>query len=177
MRNIKNHFSPLIAIAVFALFVMGCKATIKKDTTSSKPIPQRYHSCIAAFYNFENFYDTINNTTIDDEEFLPTGAKHYSSSIYNKKVSNLATVVQKIGADINNDGPAILGAVEIENDTVLQDLIKHPLLKNLFFSSFYFKILYSGDKSKMPMALWTRSRVLRFRSILYFINFLVLEVS
>jgi hypothetical protein len=130
MRNIKNHFSPLIAIAVFALFVMGCKASIKKDTTSSKPIPQRYHSCIAAFYNFENFYDTINNTTIDDEEFLPTGAKHYSSSIYNKKVSNLATVIQKIGADMNDDGPAILGAVEIENDTVLQDLIKHPLLKN-----------------------------------------------
>ena len=69
-------------------------------------MPVRHHSCIAAFYNFENFYDTINNPAIDDEEFLPTGAKHYSSSIYNKKVSNLASVVQKIGADINNDGLA-----------------------------------------------------------------------
>ena len=41
-----------------------------------------------AFYNFENFYDTVNNTTIDDEEFLPAGAKHYTSNIYHKKVSN-----------------------------------------------------------------------------------------
>jgi endonuclease/exonuclease/phosphatase family metal-dependent hydrolase len=130
MRNIKNNLYSLFAIAIFALYMAGCNSNIKKDTTTFKPIPVRHHSCIAAFYNFENFYDTINNTTIDDEEFLPTGAKHYNSSIYRKKVSNLATVVQKIGADINNDGPAILGAVEIENDTVLHDLITHPLLKN-----------------------------------------------
>jgi hypothetical protein len=130
MRYIKNILHYLFLIAFFTTIVFGCKSTIKKDTTPLKPMPQRHHSCIAAFYNFENFYDTIDNPLIDDEEFLPTGAKHYNSSIYRKKVSNLATVVQKIGIDINNDGPAILGAVEIENDTVLQDLIKHPLLKN-----------------------------------------------
>ena len=130
MRSIKNTVCCLFVVACFATIVSSCKATIKKDKPPIKPFPQRHHSCIAAFYNFENFYDTIDNPLIDDEEFLPTGAKHYSSFIYHKKVSNLATVVQKIGAEINNDGPAILGAVEIENDTVLQDLIKHPLLKN-----------------------------------------------
>jgi hypothetical protein len=130
MHYIKNTVHCLLFVTCFTVLLCSCKAAIKKDTAPIKPMPQRHHSCIAAFYNFENFYDTINNPVIDDEEFLPTGAKHYSSSIYHKKVSNLATVVQKIGADINDDGPAILGAVEIENDTVLQDLIKHPLLKN-----------------------------------------------
>ena len=130
MCNIKNNFNPLITIAVFSLFAISCKAVIKKDSPAAKPSPQRYHSCIAAFYNFENFYDTVNNTTIDDEEFLPAGAKHYTSNIYHKKVSNLAAVVDKIGAEFNDDGPAILGAVEIENDTVLNDLTAHPLLKN-----------------------------------------------
>ena len=129
MPHLKNILPCLFALAYFATILASCKATIKKDTDAFKPMPVRHHSCIAAFYNFENFYDTINNPAIDDEEFLPSGAKHYSSSIYQKKVSNLATVVQKIGTDINNDGPAILGAVEIENDTVLQDLIMHPLLK------------------------------------------------
>ena len=130
MRYIKNTLHHLFALVCFATIVLSCTATIKKDVPTFKPMPDRHHSCIAAFYNFENFYDTIDNPLVDDEEFLPSGAKHYSSSIYQKKVSNLATVVQKIGTDINDDGPAILGAVEIENDTVLQDLIKHPLLKN-----------------------------------------------
>ena len=130
MRYIKNTVHCLLFVTCFAILLCSCKAAINKDTATLKPMPVRHHSCIAAFYNFENFYDTINNQVVDDEEFLPSGAKHYSSFIYNKKVSNLATVVQKIGADINDDGPFILGAVEIENDTVLQDLIKHPLLKN-----------------------------------------------
>ena len=130
MRYIKNTLHHLFTLVCFATIVASCTATIKKDAPTFKPMPDRHHSCIAAFYNFENFYDTIDNPLVDDEEFLPSGAKHYSSSIYQKKVSNLAPVVQKIGTDINDDGPAILGAVEIENDTVLQDLIKHPLLKN-----------------------------------------------
>jgi len=130
MRNIKIQYQYLICSAFIVIIFASCKATIKKDDTAFKPMPQRHHSLITAFYNFENFYDTVNNTTVDDEEFLPSGAKNYNSAIYQKKVSNLATVVQKIGAEINNDGPAILGAVEIENDTVLNDLIKHPLIKN-----------------------------------------------
>ena len=146
----KNLYQLLISMALFITLIVGCKATIKQEMIAVKPMPQRYHSCIAAFYNFENFYDTINNTTIDDEEFLPTGAKHYTSNIYHKKVSNLATVVEKIGIEFNNDGPAILGAVEIENDTVLHDLITHPLLKNRHY---LFVHENSKDKRGIDVAL------------------------
>lgn len=150
MRKIKIQYQYLALTLFVVIVITSCNANIKKDATAFKPNPQRHHSLIAAFYNFENFYDTINNPAVDDEEFLPSGAKNYNSAIYQKKTSNLATVIQKIGAEINNDGPAILGAVEIENDTVLNDLIKHPLIKN---RAYLFVHENSKDKRGIDVAL------------------------
>ena len=90
---------------------------------------KRYHACIVAFYNLENFYDTIHNPMINDEDFTPNGIKHYTGDIYFDKVTKLATVLSMIGTDITAAGPAIIGVAEIENDTVLSDLTHHPLLR------------------------------------------------
>ncbi len=95
---------------------------------------EEYKSAIVAFYNLENFYDTVDNPKVDDEEFLPNGPKNYNSKIYWMKVEHLATVISQIGTDINADGPALLGVAEIENDTVLNDLIHHPLLQKRNYS-------------------------------------------
>lgn len=89
---------------------------------------QQYKPVVIAFYNLENFYDTINNTSINDEDFLPSGVKNYTGKIYWSKVEHLATVISQIGTDINPDGIAFIGVAEIENDTVLTDLVHHPLL-------------------------------------------------
>lgn len=91
---------------------------------------QQYKTAIIAFYNCENFYDTVDNPAINDDDFTPSGDKNYNSVIYWNKVEHLATVVSQIGADVNPDGPAMIGVAEIENDTVLNDLIHHPLLKD-----------------------------------------------
>jgi len=91
---------------------------------------QHYKPAVVAFYNLENFYDTVDNPNINDEDFLPGGAKNYNGKIYWTKVEHLATVVSQIGTDINPDGVAFIGVAEIENDTVLNDLIHHPLLKD-----------------------------------------------
>ena len=88
-----------------------------------------YKVAIVAFYNCENFYDTINNPAVNDDEFTPSGPRNYNSKIYWNKVEKLATVIAQIGTDVNPDGPALLGVSEIENGTVLNDLIHHPLLK------------------------------------------------
>jgi len=90
---------------------------------------QQYKSAIIAFYNLENFYDTVDNPNINDEDFLPTGPKNYDSKVYNTKVEHLATVISQIGTDFNPDGIALIGVAEIENDTVLNDLIHHSLLR------------------------------------------------
>lgn len=83
---------------------------------------KEYKSAIIAFYNLENMYDTVDNTSINDEEFLPSGDKNYNTTIYFNKISHLTSVISKIGTDFNPDGPALLGVAEIENDTVLNDI-------------------------------------------------------
>ncbi|RYY87236.1 MAG: endonuclease/exonuclease/phosphatase [Chitinophagaceae bacterium] len=90
---------------------------------------QAYKVAVIAFYNLENFYDTVNNPIVDDEEFLPSGARNYNSKIYWDKVGKLADVLSQIGTEYSPDGPAMIGVAEIENDTVLTDLVNHPKLK------------------------------------------------
>ena len=89
---------------------------------------QNYKVAIVAFYNCENFYDTVHNPQINDIDFTPGGDYKYNTAIYLDKVKKLATVISQIGVDINRDGPALIGVAEIENDTVLNDLIHQPLL-------------------------------------------------
>lgn len=91
---------------------------------------QQYKTAVIAFYNCENFYDTIDNPVINDEDFTPKGDKNYNSVIYWDKVEHLATVLSQIGTDVSPDGPAVIGVAEIENDTALNDLVNHPLIKS-----------------------------------------------
>lgn len=90
---------------------------------------QSYKVAITAFYNCENFYDTVHQAYVKDEEFLPGSVKHYNSAVYRNKLNHLASVIAQIGTDVNPDGPALLGVAEIENDQVLNDLVQHPLLR------------------------------------------------
>jgi hypothetical protein len=90
---------------------------------------QPYKVAVAAFYNCENFYDTIDNPTVNDDDFLPNGPKHYTSQVYLDKVNKLASVISQIGTDITPDGPAFIGLAEVENDTVLRDLVNNPQLQ------------------------------------------------
>jgi hypothetical protein len=84
---------------------------------------------IVAFYNAENFYDTVNNTMIRDEDFLEDGVHLYNGTVYKEKLNHIAQVVHDIGMAQQKLGVAFIGLAEIENDTVLNDLISHPLLK------------------------------------------------
>ncbi|WP_207496260.1 endonuclease/exonuclease/phosphatase family protein [Aridibaculum aurantiacum] len=108
------------------LFVACLTLLVSATCIAQKP---QYKVAVISFYNLENFYDTVRNPAIDDREFLPTGDKNYNSSIYWDKVKRLATVISQIGTEMSPDGPAILGVAEIENDTVLTDLVNHPLIK------------------------------------------------
>ncbi len=89
-----------------------------------------YKVSIIGFYNLENLYDTINNPEVDDEEFLPNSARNYNTSIYLDKIERLSDVIAQMGTEITPDGLAILGVAEIENDTVLTDLVNSAKLKN-----------------------------------------------
>ena len=70
-----------------------------------------------AFYNVENFFDTINGENID-EEFLPEAKLKWNTKKYQEKIKHLNTVIHSLNY------PAILGLCEVENKGVLNDLIK-----------------------------------------------------
>ena len=99
---------------------------------------KHYKISIVAFYNLVNFYDTTNNPIVNDDDFTLNGIKHYNNNIYQDKINNLAKVIGLIGTDYSIDGPAILGVAEIENDTVLNDLIHHPILKKRHYQIVHF---------------------------------------
>ena len=81
------------------------------------------HAITVAFYNCENFFDTVHNPAKEDEEFTPEGKYHYTQRIYEQKVHNIATVIQTMNG---SDGPALIGLAEVENNTVLNDLTHQP---------------------------------------------------
>ncbi len=58
------------------------------------------------FYNLENFFDTINDPEVHDDEFTPEGPKKWNSAKYNKKLANTERVFFDIAA-INKDYPVI----------------------------------------------------------------------
>ncbi len=109
-----------------------------------------YKVVVVAFYNLENFYDTVHNPMVNDIEFTPTGDKNYTGKIYWNKVEHLATVISQIGTDVNPDGPALIGVAEIENDTVLNDLVHSPLLKS---RNYHFVHYDSRDPRGIDVAL------------------------
>lgn len=90
---------------------------------------KQYKSAIVGFYNLENLFDTIDNTLINDEEFLPNGIRNYNTTIYRDKLAKLAAVIAQMGIAYSPDGPALLGVAEIENDTVLKDLVNEPQIQ------------------------------------------------
>ena len=122
-----------------------------------------YKVATIGFYNLENLFDTINDPLINDEEFLPTGSKLYSGKVYLDKLKNLSEVISQLGIEETPDGVAMLGVAEIENRSVLEDLIIQPKLKNrkykivhydspdargidvgLLYNPAYFKVIESG---------------------------------
>lgn len=74
------------------------------------------------FYNLENFFDTINDPEVRDDEFTPEGPKKWNSAKYYKKLENVERVFFDIAA-INKDYPVVIGVSEVENRNVLEDIV------------------------------------------------------
>ncbi len=91
---------------------------------------KKYKLGCIGFYNLENFYDTINDPLKNDEEFLPNGSYHYTGAVYLDKVKHLSDVLSLEATDKTPDGLSMFGCAEVENETVLQDLIHTDKLKS-----------------------------------------------
>lgn len=81
---------------------------------------------VFAFYNVENLFDTIDDKHINDNEYLPTSDKKWDTKKYTIKLNNLSKVISAISP---TDLPWLVGLCEVENKTVVQDLVNTDLLK------------------------------------------------
>ena len=80
------------------------------------------------FYNLENLFDIYNDPETHDDEFTPQGVKQWNETRYQKKLYNMERVLFDIAAQ-QKEYPIVIGVSEIENRSVLEDLISQPKLK------------------------------------------------
>ncbi|MBA3679786.1 MAG: hypothetical protein H0W73_01155 [Bacteroidetes bacterium] len=80
-----------------------------------------------AFYNVENFFDTIDDPETQDEEFLPTSLSEWDETKYLNKIKRVAQVLDSTVDGVNL--PDAVGFCEVENKNVLNDLIFKSNLK------------------------------------------------
>jgi len=129
------------------------------------------------FYNVENLFDTIDDPLITDEEFTPEGKKQWTIERYQKKLNDIATVISSVN---ENNFPVIAGLCEIENRTILEDLIKTDALKSINYKIVHedspdsrgidVGLIYNSDKftylshKSIPINTGTKYKV---RDILY----------
>lgn len=103
-----------------------------------------------AFYNVENYFDTIDGPN-DDAEFLPTAASNWNTSKYKEKINHIQQVIR----DLNY--PIAVGMCEIENKQVLEDLTKNKKFKRYKISHYDSEdprgidvgLLYNSSKLKL----------------------------
>ncbi len=99
-------------IFLFALLFLVCACKVN-ERHSLAPIT-------VAFYNVENLFDTLNAPGPGDDEFLPASEKKWTSIRYQKKLEDLAKVVNAMAL---GGCPALLGLCEVENRQVVYDLM------------------------------------------------------
>jgi hypothetical protein len=112
---------------------------------------------MVAFYNLENLFDIYDDPETHDEEFTPEGAKQWNEIKYQRKLSNMERVLFDMAA-IQRDYPIVIGVSEIENRSVLEDLISQPKLKGANYRICHFD---SPDARGVDVAFLYRADVFK----------------
>lgn len=105
----------ILLIIVAALALTACsskKKTLRQEFT-------------VVSYNVENLFDTLDDPTIPDEEFLPESEKKWTPERYQKKLDDITQVITEINP---NELPELVGLIEVENRSVLEDLVSNGKL-------------------------------------------------
>lgn len=113
----------ILFAAVLAIAAMTSVSARPADDAAGR----RVQVAGVAFYNLENLFDTIpNNPEGRDLEFTPGGPRQWDGRKYREKIHNLAYAISNFTTRTTPYGPAIIGVSEIENRSVLEDLVAQP---------------------------------------------------
>jgi endonuclease/exonuclease/phosphatase family metal-dependent hydrolase len=123
-----------------------------------------------AFYNLENLFDAQDHPEKLDTDFTPNGILKWTPERLQSKLDKLGTTIAQIGLTTSDKPPVIIGVSEVENKTVLRDLLQVDALKKedyaylhydspdergidtaLIYDQRYFKIL---DSEPIPLMVY-----------------------
>lgn len=104
----------------FALTILVITSIQNNDPKSLSSLP-----VTIMFYNVENLFYPEDDPLTRDDEFSPEGSMHWTWTRYHKKITAVVKVILAAGA---GHPPIVIGLCEIENESVLLDIINHPLL-------------------------------------------------
>jgi hypothetical protein len=99
------------------------------------------------FYNVENLFDTKDDPSKNDDEFLPDGFMRWTPSRYKEKLRNVTRVITAVG---EMQSPGLIGLCEVENDSVLFDLTRRSPLRA---QEYEYLITRSPDERGINIAL------------------------
>jgi predicted extracellular nuclease len=78
------------------------------------------------WYNVENLFFPGDDSTDSDDDFTPDGVRRWTYTRYRTKLTALARVIVAAG---QWEPPDVVGLCEVEEATVLEDLVQHPVLE------------------------------------------------
>ncbi len=109
-------------------------------------------------YNVENLFDTVDAPLTSDEEFTPGGVKNWTWDRYEKKLDDLARVISSIP---EKELPALIGLAEVENRTVLEELVDNRGLRRVNY-----EIIHEDgiDPRGIECAMLYRPDLFRYKS-------------
>ena len=137
---IYNNNTKLILV-LFAFFL--------SNTLRAQDTKQIQLACVG-FYNLENLFDTIDTPDVRDWEYTPNGKNKWDSKKYFEKLENLSIVIQDLASETSPDGLAVLGVSEVENKTVLEDLVAQDKIKDKQYAIVHYD---SPDRRGIDVAL------------------------
>ena len=140
-------------------YILGILIVISINSIAQEKRNFKIHTI--AFYNVENLFDTINDVNKNDEASPIMEIKFNRSEIYNKKVSNMASVIADIGADLVKKSPSIVGLCEVENRSVIEDLLKDKNLKDKNYEIIHYD---SPDERGIDVAMIYNEDVFKITS-------------
>ncbi|MDR2835040.1 MAG: endonuclease/exonuclease/phosphatase family protein [Bacteroidales bacterium] len=143
-------------IIIILLFFTISNSFCQKQSGEKK----QYKICTIAFYNCENLFDTIAQP--NDSEFTPEGINKWNTPKYYEKMRHLAQVISQIGVEETGMPPAVIGLSEIENISVLEDLVKTEPLKK-----FNYQIVHrdGSDYRGVDCALLYRPEIFKVNTV------------
>ena len=101
-------------------------------------------------YNVENFFDVVNDPRTKDDAFTPNGKQKWNLKRYYHKLRKISSVISQMGKNYSCHPPALLGLVEVENASVVNDLLNHTNIRHYNYDFVHYE---SNDERGIDVSL------------------------